>query len=86
MLEVNREDEFAPLKNANAAGTECPDTSRDAIYTLHSKWVIQNGGAITTSSPTGPVRFGSFMMRNFFCCLIGFSLLHSAINFSFVQA
>ncbi|XP_075240623.1 UDP-N-acetylhexosamine pyrophosphorylase-like isoform X2 [Convolutriloba macropyga] len=58
MLEVNREDEFAPLKNANAAGTECPDTSRDAIYTLHSKWVIQNGGAITTSSPTGPVSNG----------------------------
>lgn len=37
LLEVAREEEFAPVKNAPGAATDSPDTARTAILALHKK-------------------------------------------------
>ena len=47
VFEVERESEFAPLKNADSAGIDCPQTSRSAVYKLHTKWLQQNGATIS---------------------------------------
>lgn len=48
VFEVERESEFAPLKNADSAGIDCPQTSRSAVYALHAKWIQQNGATISS--------------------------------------
>ena len=37
LLEVRREEEFAPVKNAPGSATDSPDTARAAIMALHRK-------------------------------------------------
>ena len=39
LLEVRREEEFAPVKNAPGAPSDSPDTARRAILALHQRWV-----------------------------------------------
>lgn len=43
-LEVDRAEEFSPLKNSNAASNDNPNTCRTHYMELSSKWVIANGG------------------------------------------
>ena len=43
LLEVKRQDEFAPVKNAPGCIEDSPDTARDLISKLHQKWLIQKG-------------------------------------------
>ncbi|KAF3157363.1 UDP-N-acetylglucosamine pyrophosphorylase [Orbilia oligospora] len=45
-LEVAREDEFSPLKNARGAGEDDPDTSRRDIMTQGKKWVQAAGAQV----------------------------------------
>lgn len=45
--EVEREHEFAALKNSNAEKTENPTTSCLALYNLHKRYVEAAGGSIT---------------------------------------
>ncbi|KAF3939886.1 hypothetical protein ABW19_dt0209631 [Dactylella cylindrospora] len=45
-LEVAREDEFSPLKNAKGTGEDDPDTSRRDIMAQGKKWIIKAGGHI----------------------------------------
>ncbi len=35
LLEVQRAEEFAPVKNAPGSASDSPDTARQAILTLH---------------------------------------------------
>jgi UDP-N-acetylglucosamine/UDP-N-acetylgalactosamine diphosphorylase len=44
-LEVKREDEFSPLKNARGTGEDDPDTSKKDITTQGKRW-LENAGAI----------------------------------------
>ena len=44
LLDVPRESEFAPVKNAPGATTDCPDTARLAISNLSKQW-LKNAGA-----------------------------------------
>lgn len=45
-VEVDRAEEFSPLKNADSAGKECATTARQDIYRLHKKYIEQAGGSV----------------------------------------
>ncbi|XP_008809596.2 UDP-N-acetylglucosamine diphosphorylase 1 isoform X1 [Phoenix dactylifera] len=51
LFEVLREDEFAPVKNANGASHDTPDSARLMLLRLHSRWVVAAGGFLTHSVP-----------------------------------
>lgn len=45
-LEVERESEFSPLKNADGAKNDTPTSCRNDYLNLGTKWVKENGGVI----------------------------------------
>jgi UDP-N-acetylglucosamine/UDP-N-acetylgalactosamine diphosphorylase len=45
-MEVKREDEFSPLKNARGTGEDDPDTSKQDIMTQGKKWVQAAGATV----------------------------------------
>jgi UDP-N-acetylglucosamine/UDP-N-acetylgalactosamine diphosphorylase len=46
-----REEEFAPVKNANGATYDTPDSAKLMLLRLHSRWVVAAGGFLTHSVP-----------------------------------
>ncbi|KAK5986569.1 hypothetical protein GCK32_007186 [Trichostrongylus colubriformis] len=55
--EVEREDEFSPLKNAESAGKECLGTCKRDLASLNRKW-LEAAGAIVKGD--GPVFIDAF--------------------------
>ena len=53
-IEVRREDEFSPLKNAKGTGEDDQDTSKRDIMNLGKRWVEKAGGTVVTE----PESFG----------------------------
>ncbi|KAH7569679.1 hypothetical protein ACOSP7_013296 [Xanthoceras sorbifolium] len=51
LFEVLREEEFAPVKNANGSNYDTPDSARLLVLRLHTRWVIAAGGFLTHSVP-----------------------------------
>lgn len=51
LFEVLREEEFAPVKNANGSNYDTPDSARLLVLRLHSRWVVAAGGFLTHSVP-----------------------------------
>jgi UDP-N-acetylglucosamine/UDP-N-acetylgalactosamine diphosphorylase len=51
LMEVRREDEFAPVKNAPGSATDSPDTARAATLALHRKWIEAAGGRVEAKGP-----------------------------------
>ncbi|WCJ28733.1 UDP-N-acetylglucosamine diphosphorylase 1 [Euphorbia peplus] len=51
LFEVLREEEFAPVKNANGSNFDTPDSARLLVLRLHSRWVVAAGGFLTHSVP-----------------------------------
>ncbi|KAI9891564.1 MAG: UDP-N-acetylglucosamine pyrophosphorylase [Vezdaea aestivalis] len=49
-MEVKREDEFSPLKNAKGTGEDDPDTSKRDIMEQGAKWVRAAGAMVTSES------------------------------------
>jgi UDP-N-acetylglucosamine/UDP-N-acetylgalactosamine diphosphorylase len=47
-LEVKREEEFAPLKNAKGTGEDDPDSSRLAIMKQGKRWLQEAGAVVIT--------------------------------------
>jgi len=50
-MEVRREDEFSPLKNARGTGEDDPDTSKKDIMQQGKRWVQAAGATITSDNP-----------------------------------
>ncbi|XP_039039912.1 UDP-N-acetylglucosamine diphosphorylase 2-like isoform X4 [Hibiscus syriacus] len=48
---VLREEEFAPVKNANGSNYDTPDSARLLVLRLHARWVVAAGGFLTHSVP-----------------------------------
>lgn len=46
IMEVEREEEFSPLKNPDSTGTDCFTTCRRDIYNLHSRWLTALGAKV----------------------------------------
>lgn len=56
VLEISRDDEFSPVKNAPGSKEDSPDTARAMIAKLHTTWLQQAGvtlagGAVVEVSP-----------------------------------
>lgn len=49
-FEVRREDEFSPLKNADAAGRDTPSTARRALLAQHYRWALRAGAHFLDAS------------------------------------
>ncbi|KAL4945949.1 hypothetical protein BDV06DRAFT_174570 [Aspergillus oleicola] len=47
-IEVRREDEFSPLKNARGTGEDDPDTSKQDIMNQGQRWIEAAGGVVVT--------------------------------------
>lgn len=47
VLEVDRKDDFSPLKNAPGSGVDCPETSRRDIVSQHVRFIEAAGGRVT---------------------------------------
>ncbi|KAL0398101.1 UNVERIFIED_CONTAM: UDP-N-acetylglucosamine diphosphorylase 1 [Sesamum radiatum] len=48
-MSVLREEEFAPVKNANGSNFDTPDSARLLVLRLHTRWVVAAGGFLTHS-------------------------------------
>lgn len=59
--QVLREEEFAPVKNANGSNFDTPDSARLLVLRLHSRWVVAGGGFLTHSVPL-------YATGNFYSC------------------
>ncbi|CBI27203.3 hypothetical protein VitviT2T_000117 [Vitis vinifera] len=51
LYEVLREEEFAPVKNANGSNFDTPDSAKLLVLRLHTRWVVAAGGFLTHSVP-----------------------------------
>ncbi|KAA3482138.1 UDP-N-acetylglucosamine diphosphorylase 2-like [Gossypium australe] len=51
LFEILREEEFAPVKNANGSNYDTPDSARLLVLRLHTRWVVAAGGFLTHSVP-----------------------------------
>ena len=49
-MEVKREDEFSPLKNAKGTGEDDPDTSKKDILNQGKRWIQDVGGSVVSES------------------------------------
>ncbi|KKK13268.1 hypothetical protein P175DRAFT_0434621 [Aspergillus ochraceoroseus IBT 24754] len=47
-IEVRREDEFSPLKNARGTGQDDPDTSKQDIMDQGERWIKSAGGVVVS--------------------------------------
>eukprot|EP00038_Savillea_parva_P006544 m.164406 g.164406 ORF g.164406 m.164406 type:complete len:527 (+) comp12421_c0_seq1:96-1676(+) len=43
VLEINRDEEFSPLKNASSAGKDCVDTVRKMVYARNRRYLLAAG-------------------------------------------
>ncbi|WEW59859.1 UDP-N-acetylglucosamine pyrophosphorylase [Emydomyces testavorans] len=53
-IEVRREDEFSPLKNARGTGVDDPDTSKKDIMSQGQRWIEASGAIVTSESEGAP--------------------------------
>lgn len=51
LFEALREEEFAPVKNANGAASDTPETAQLLLLNLHTRWAVAAGGFVTHSVP-----------------------------------
>lgn len=49
LMEVARDEQFAPVKNAPGSSVDSPDTARAAVLKLHAAWVERAGGRVESA-------------------------------------
>jgi UDP-N-acetylglucosamine/UDP-N-acetylgalactosamine diphosphorylase len=54
-MEVKREDEFSPLKNARGTGEDDPDTSKRDVFQQGRRWVEAAGATFVSEDPEAGV-------------------------------
>jgi len=54
-MEVKREDEFSPLKNASGTGEDDPDTSKKDILSQGRRWLEAAGAIVVSEGPDSGV-------------------------------
>ncbi|RMJ23814.1 UDP-N-acetylglucosamine pyrophosphorylase [Aspergillus sp. HF37] len=54
-IEVRREDEFSPLKNAKGTGLDDADTSKQDVMKLGQRWIEKAGGVVVTEDEAAGV-------------------------------
>ena len=54
-MEVKREDEFSPLKNARGTGEDDPDTSKQDILSQGARWVRSAGATVESEGTSSDV-------------------------------
>jgi len=54
-MEVKREEEFSPLKNARGAGEDDPDTSRKDIMQQGKRWLQAVGATVVSNGPNNGI-------------------------------
>lgn len=54
-MEVKREDEFSPLKNASGTGEDDPDTSKKDILSQGRRWLEAAGAVVVSERPDAGV-------------------------------
>jgi UDP-N-acetylglucosamine/UDP-N-acetylgalactosamine diphosphorylase len=47
-MEVRREDEFSPLKNAKGTGEDDPDTSKRDVMDQGARWITAAGATVVS--------------------------------------
>lgn len=52
-MEVDRQEEFSPLKNAKGTGEDDPDTSKKDIMQQGARWVNAAGGTVVSDKDAG---------------------------------
>jgi len=50
-LEINRSEEFSPLKNAPGTSEDSPESCKRDISNLHKRFLSRSGGIINTADP-----------------------------------
>ncbi|KAJ2683945.1 UDP-N-acetylglucosamine pyrophosphorylase, partial [Coemansia spiralis] len=54
ILEVDRKDQFSPLKNAPGSGSDCPETSRDDLIAQCVRFAEAAGAHVQVAAGTAP--------------------------------
>lgn len=88
LLEVRREDEFSPLKNARGTGEDDPDTSKRDIMAQGKRWLEAAGAVVETEAPEQGVEVSplfsyvsSYPSRDLCNCLVvPWSLRHHCLR------
>ncbi|KAK0734214.1 nucleotide-diphospho-sugar transferase [Lasiosphaeria miniovina] len=60
-MEVRREDEFSPLKNARGTGEDDPDTSKRDIMAQGKRWVQAAGATVVSEDPQSGIEVSPLM-------------------------
>ena len=60
-MEVKREDEFSPLKNARGTGEDDPDTSKKDVMSQGARWVRASGATVESDHEDAGVEVSPFV-------------------------
>ncbi len=59
VLEVQRKDEFAPVKNAPGSATDSPDTAREMLTAQSTAWLEKAGATVVRAGPDDHVEISA---------------------------
>ncbi len=69
-MEVERQEEFSPLKNARGTGEDDPDTSKRDIMNQGKSWILAAGARVTSEDPDAGIEVSPLLSYVGFSCPI----------------